>query len=43
MLDFKQMGNDGIEWERTYADFQHTTLAYNAIMTITDADVQVLE
>ena len=43
MLNFMHVDNTGTEWEATYPDFQHTTLEYDAIMTITDAGVQILE
>jgi hypothetical protein len=43
MLNFNHRDNSGRVWEATYPDFQHTTLEYDAIMTITDAGVQVLE
>jgi hypothetical protein len=43
MLNFKHIANNGETWAATYPDFQHTTLEYDAIMTITDAGVQVLE
>ena len=43
MLNFKHVANNGETWAGTYPDFQHTTLEYDAIMTITDAGVQVLE
>ena len=43
MLNFQKRPNNGAVWDKTYPDFQHTTLEYDAIMTITDAGVQVLE
>jgi hypothetical protein len=44
MLNFKHVDNNNNRtWDKTYPDFQHTTLEYDAIMTITDAGVQVLE
>jgi len=43
MLNFRHQDNDGVVWDKTYPDFQHTTLEYDAIMSITDAGVQVLE
>ena len=43
MLNFKHIDNNNTTWEKTYPDYQHTTLEYDAIMTITDAGVQVLE
>jgi hypothetical protein len=43
MLNFKQIDNAGVTWDKSYPDFQHTTLEYDSIMTITDAGVQVLE
>ena len=43
MLNFKHVDNNNKSWEKTYPDYQHTTLEYDAIMTITDAGVQVLE
>ena len=43
MLNFKHIANNGETWAATYPDFQHTTLEYDAIMTSTDAGVQVLE
>ena len=43
MLNFKHIDNAGVTWDKSYPDFQHTTLEYDSIMTITDAGVQVLE
>ena len=43
MLNFKHVDNNNNTWDFTYPDFQHTTLEYDAIMTITDAGVQILE
>ena len=43
VLNFKHVANNGETWAATYPEFQHTTLEYDAIMTITDAGVQVLE
>jgi hypothetical protein len=43
MLNFHKSPNNWAESDKTYLDFQHTTLEYDAIMTITDAGVQVLE
>ena len=36
--------NNATEWgQSAYADFLHTTLEYDAVVTISDAGVQVLE
>jgi hypothetical protein len=43
LMNFNHKDNNGNTWENTFPDFQHTTLEYDAIMTITDAGVQVLE
>jgi hypothetical protein len=43
MLNFNHRDNEGVVWDETFPDFQHTTLEYDAIMTITDAGVQVME
>jgi hypothetical protein len=44
LLNLTHRDNEGRDWGRpTYADFLHTALEYDAIMTISDAGVQVLE
>jgi len=43
MLKLQYYSNNGETWDQTYPDYQHPTLEYDAIMTITDAGVQVLE
>ena len=44
LLNLTHKDNNGNDWGKpTYADFLHTTLEYDAIMTISDAGVQVLE
>ena len=39
----QHVNRDGTVFKNSYADFMHTTLEYDAIMTITDAGVTVLE
>jgi len=43
LANLKHVGNNNAVWDETFPDFQHTTLEYDAIMTITDAGVQILE
>ena len=43
LLNLVHRDNDGTVWDNTYADFLRTTLEYDAIMTISDAGVHVLE
>ena len=43
LANLKHVGNNSAVWDETFPDFQHTTLEYDAIMTITDAGVQILE
>ena len=43
MLNLIHKDNDGLVWAGTYPDLQHTTLEFDAIMTISDAGVTMLE
>ena len=43
LRNLQHVQNDGTILANTFADMMHTTLEYDAIMTISDTGVQVME